>query len=296
MTRSLEALLSGVIDYAGLFPPARLDMRHALADYVRYSRGPEAWIMTRFVCTASRLDELRQEIESQQPADPVPVAVIGTMSSDANGWEDALQSDAESMTDFSEQAAEAAEIEAYEIRVPDHEKIKRYVGDLKGFDEAEIYVELPWSDEIPASLTVIADAGYSAKFRTGGISASAFPSVEQVAGVLHDALSTEVAFKLTAGLHHPFPTIDPETGGSTQGFVNVLVAAALIYSEDLSRTQASAILQDNPESFKFDADGLSWNGFRAGLEAIAEMRHEFIGFGSCSIDEPLGDLRSVGLL
>ena len=36
LPRSLRALLDGLIDYAGLFPPARLDMQAAVANFARY--------------------------------------------------------------------------------------------------------------------------------------------------------------------------------------------------------------------------------------------------------------------
>ena len=35
MHASLRALLEGVIDYAGLFPPAKLPLPEALANYLR---------------------------------------------------------------------------------------------------------------------------------------------------------------------------------------------------------------------------------------------------------------------
>ena len=58
MTAGLRALLTGVLDYAGLFPPAKLPLDEAIRDYARYRSGPHAWVLTRFVVPASRLDEV----------------------------------------------------------------------------------------------------------------------------------------------------------------------------------------------------------------------------------------------
>src|SRR5438105_13295520 len=65
---SLHALLAGAIDYAGLFPPATLDMRDAVARYADYRGTAEAWALGRLVLPLSRVDELaaaKHEIGAQ---------------------------------------------------------------------------------------------------------------------------------------------------------------------------------------------------------------------------------------
>jgi hypothetical protein len=54
---ALRALLAGLIDYAGLFPPAALSMAEAVANYAGYRGGPDAWALGRFVVPAARLAE-----------------------------------------------------------------------------------------------------------------------------------------------------------------------------------------------------------------------------------------------
>lgn len=58
MSPSLRELLSGIIDYAGLFPPANLPLDEAIRNYARYRTEPESWMLARFVCPAKRLAEL----------------------------------------------------------------------------------------------------------------------------------------------------------------------------------------------------------------------------------------------
>ena len=57
MQPSLRTLLTEIVDYAGLFPPAKLQLDEAIRNYARYLRGPEAWMLGRFVCPAARLRE-----------------------------------------------------------------------------------------------------------------------------------------------------------------------------------------------------------------------------------------------
>jgi hypothetical protein len=59
MPPSINALLTAIVDYAGLFPPATLDLRQAMANYVQYSGTPDCWLLGKFVLPASRLDEFQ---------------------------------------------------------------------------------------------------------------------------------------------------------------------------------------------------------------------------------------------
>jgi hypothetical protein len=55
---AIRTLLRESIDYAGLFPPARLPLEEAFDNYLRYRTEPEAWMLARFVIPVGRLDEL----------------------------------------------------------------------------------------------------------------------------------------------------------------------------------------------------------------------------------------------
>ncbi len=52
---SFEALLSGIIDYAGLYPPASLPLEETCANYSAYLASPEAWMLNRLVLPLSKL-------------------------------------------------------------------------------------------------------------------------------------------------------------------------------------------------------------------------------------------------
>jgi hypothetical protein len=146
-------------------------------------------------------------------------------------------------------------------------------------------------------LDAIARHGLRAKIRTGGITADAFPAIGDVAGFLRECKRKGVAFKATAGLHHPLRCVKPLTyepdapTGTMHGFLNVFLAAALL-------EHAEAVLgETDPGAFVFDDDGASWRGHRVTTEALRTMRRDFAtSFGSCSFEEPIGDLRALGWL
>ena len=55
---SLRALLTNLIDYAGLYPPAALSLPVALSNYKQYLASPESWILNRLVLPVSELDNI----------------------------------------------------------------------------------------------------------------------------------------------------------------------------------------------------------------------------------------------
>ena len=55
---SLRALLTNLVDYAGLYPPAALSLPVALTNYGRYLASTEGWILNRLVLPATKLDDV----------------------------------------------------------------------------------------------------------------------------------------------------------------------------------------------------------------------------------------------
>ena len=55
---AFRAFMGALIDYAGLFPPASLELRASVQEYARLRRQPEAWMLGRFIVPAGRLTEL----------------------------------------------------------------------------------------------------------------------------------------------------------------------------------------------------------------------------------------------
>jgi len=282
---ALRALLAGSIDYAGLFPPAQLGMRDAAENYAAYRRSEDRWALGRFVVPAARLGELEQSAAGLLPqtAAPDPWRLSVLLGADpaadvrAIGELNARHSGAGAIVaDVVEgKAATVDAVEALLAVVPDH---------------ARAYVE-------------IAGRRARAKIRTGGITADAFPSTDDVARFIDTCVAAEVPFKATAGLHHPLRGRYPLTyehgspNGSMFGFLNVFVASVFA-AQGMGAGEIARILDDgSPESFLVTADSIIWCGWRVGPSAIEAARAgTIVSFGSCSFTEPMSDLAALGLL
>jgi hypothetical protein len=288
MEPALETLLDGAIDYAGLFPPAKLGMKDAVREFLRHLNGPESLLVNRFACTATRLRELGDVIHELDPDEEFGVTVIGS-------GVPSLAENIEQMRTFSQRFGENFEIEGYEVRST--EDVAGSVKAIQKLANLDLYLEIPFDDKMIDSLHIIANSeAASAKARTGGLEAKAFPTSAQLANFLRECLDLNLSFKLTAGLHHPIRRLDPETRGTMHGFLNVMVALALAEEHDLNRAEIAAILDDqNARNFVVEPSEVGHMNLRACLDSIGAVRTLFAGFGSCSVDEPVEDLRALGL-
>jgi len=297
MSRALNTLLEGVIDYAGLFPPARLSMEDAVAEYLELLNGEDSWLVSRFICPSERLEELGDELESQKAEIGFGISVVGTGGADANAFSRGVVQDASNLAVFTGRCSDICLIEAYEVKAPQME-FKAAIRALGPFRELEVFMELPWNDSMHDYLHSLAETDWiGAKARTGGLEAAAFPSSEKLAGFIHECLNLNLMFKLTAGLHHPIRRFDPELNTTMHGFLNVLVAAAIADENELTRKEVVRMLEEtDPAAFSFTQDAVTWRDWEAGLEAIEDARGLFISYGSCSVREPVEDLQALNLL
>jgi hypothetical protein len=315
VVQSLRTLLSGLIDYAGLYPPAGLGMGAAAENYARYLRGEHAWMLGRFVCGASRLDELTREGAALMPGtfatsgyrehadttEPWRVSVV------ADGT---LAAALEQIERFNERHAQEdrglAVADALEIKAPDAAFIEDALERIP--DEVCPFFEVPGLTPAEGAdprgiIAALAGAPAAAKIRTGGITPGAFPTPAQVAAFIAACHAAEVPFKATAGLHHPVRAEQALTyertapRGVMHGFLNVFMAAALI-SEGADAMEAERIIAEtDPAAFRFTEGSAMGRGRSIDSARLALIRENLaLSFGSCSFEEPVDDLRGLGLL
>jgi hypothetical protein len=310
MKASLRALLSGVIDYAGLFPPAQLPLEEALRNYRNYSASADAWMLGRFVCPAAKLKDL-------DFASPLTVVGRGGLNFRA-----AVQEDKSDMTGLRERLPLAV-IDGYEVRIgnellslgsEDSVLASGRFPDLHFALDSVAFVMSPrasaffelesgpaWTGSVSTLLGAVAGTTHrrpGLKVRCGGATAVAVPSSAYVAHALAACRKANVPIKFTAGLHHPIRRYDSALVTMTHGFLNVFVAGVLAHARRLDAAALLPILEDeDPKSFRFEDDRLQWKEFHATTDEVAAARKEFvISFGSCSFDEPREDLRALGLM
>jgi hypothetical protein len=285
---SVRAAFQALIDYAGLFPPAQLPVHAAQAEYEAARLGPFAWMLGRFIA---------------------PAGVLASWSGLKAPSSAILDGGSPQLTGIARLAQENVEIAALEIPLiqtlrPDGayqaiHALRERIGDA-GLADVPAFVEIPrsecWSQLLPAAMSALNAAGLGAKLRCGGVSAQAFPSVAEVADFIIAANRSDVPFKATAGLHHPVRHVDPTTGLTMHGFLNLLAAAALARRVD-GATLLRIVAEEEPAVFEFDDQSLAWRGERIGLPELEATRREaFVAYGSCSFAEPVQDLRALGVL
>jgi hypothetical protein len=316
MIRSIETLMTGLIDYAGLFPPSQLDMSTATQNYARGLRSQYERFLSRFICPANRLTELskhgaammpgtyatsgyREHVDFQDPWQ-ISAIIIGDLQEnldqifafnehhddEGNGLAmvDALEMRVATPTDIDEALEQIPEMIVPAFELP-REAI--FGGDPRGF------------------VAALSGSGAVAKIRCGGVTHDLYPSSEDIARFMVACDRADVAFKATAGLHHPIRsehalTYEPDAPrGMMHGFINVFVAGALIrHCKGFDEALAVELLNEtDPASFVFDEQSVAWKAHRIDVAQLAQARESFAtGYGSCSFSEPTDDLKAIGLL
>jgi hypothetical protein len=294
---ALAALTANLVDYAGLFPPAALEMDAAVAAYARYLRDPHRAILGRFVVPVARLQELANSAVSAWAESGEPWQLAALAGSDRAG-------DARCIAEFNERYRGRALVDAVEVKGATAGDIAASVSVLAPAASASrVYVEIP-VDRDPAPLVAaIAQSGVSAKIRTGGVTADAFPSAVEIVRFIEACRDHGVAFKATAGLHHPLRgryalTYEPNSpSGWMHGFVNLFLTAAFVRA-GLGTREAIALMEEQArDAFLFDDAGVTWRDHAVTIERLRDSRENFAhAFGSCSFREPVDDLSALGML
>jgi hypothetical protein len=292
---ALRTLLAGSIDYAGLFPPAGLDMATSVRQFAEYQSHPDAWALGRFVVPAARLPEFEREatrFAPSAPAEPWRLSVL--LGPDFAGELHAL---GEFNCRHAAAGAPAISADAVEARADSVEAVDRLLAAVPRW--AQAYVEIPLDRDPAPLVAAIGRRGGRAKVRTGGVTPDAFPSAEAVARFLRACTEAGVAFKATAGLHHPLRAeyrltyADDSPRGTMFGFLNVFLAAAFLH-HGMGDTDVVRLLEERePEAIRFSGGAVEWRGHRLDEGAIAAARAAgIVAFGSCSFTEPVGELRA----
>jgi hypothetical protein len=300
MKQALEVLLAGVVDYAGLFPPASLGMAAAVESYAQYLDDPDRRLLGRFVVPVVRLREFDDAASHLLPRGEgsTPWRLSALPGPDVTADIDlALKFNCRH---WSGSEIGHAVIDVLEIRalVPDeiHAAASRMPPQLTAFFEVPIS-----SDPLPL-VNAIKQNGAFAKARTGGVSADAFPDAKNVARFMVRCRDARVAFKLTAGLHHPLRAeyrltyADDTPRGTMFGYLNMFVAATLAWHGASESTVLAALLATSAQDFRFGDESLEFRGHAVPTDVVRDARDNFIiSFGSCSFREPVDDLATLSL-
>ena len=291
----LQIFLRQSIDYAGLFPPAGLDMPAAVANYGVYRTGADAWALGRFILPAARLDEFAAALSGiaaiHSPGGAWPLAALAGPD---------LAGDLELIARFNARRSDAS-TDTVELKAGTgaaiHDSMHRMPRHLQA------YIEIPVDRDPAALIDAISESGARAKIRTGGVTRDAFPEPRDLIRFMASCVRARVRFKATAGLHHPVRAdyrltyeADSERGVMF-GFLNLFLAAAFLRAGMDERTAMQVLEERSPRAFQVDDDAVTWRHHRLSPEELRSAREEvIISFGSCSFTEPMTELRALSLL
>lgn len=312
MIGTVQTLLTALIDYAGLFPPAGLGMDEAVAAYTRGQGGPDAFALNRFICPASRLGELSEKGRMLMPG-TYATSGYREMAHGIDAWSVSVICDlplhesldaAEAFDEFhSAEDRGLARVDSLELRATDAAAIDDAIEEIP--EDLQAFFEIPLDTDFRGLVAALAgNPGIGAKVRCGGVTAALIPPPDRVAAFLAACAAAEVPFKATAGLHHPvraeFPlTYAPDAERATMhGYLNVFLAAALVRCRVADVHDAERILEEtDPAAFVLTETEAGWRDLRIDHTRLARCRESFcLGYGSCSFTEPLDDLRKLGWL
>jgi hypothetical protein len=279
-----DGLFSRLFDDASLFPPASLAMPDAVQSHLKHQAAWYSAMCGPFVCASSRITQLSAALTAAGVLALDLALVVPGGAADLALATDAVAADPRlrlravevpiRSATAEETTAAAAELAAALDRTP-----------LAG---AAAFVEIPCAHLSADAIAVVGERRYRVKLRTGGVTAESFPSEAELGRCITLLAADRLPFKCTAGLHHAVRHWAEDTGFEHHGFLNVLLAVAAAL-DGAGATDVAAILADQ------DGDQVAAGIGSLGREAGAEARSMFTSLGTCSTEEPVTDLVTLGL-
>jgi hypothetical protein len=288
---AVRSLFTALVDDAAVFPPGLMPVEQAVPAHVRHAGAWYADLVGPFLVPAAKIEAFAAAAGALPDGATLRAGVVAdaTASDPLPGAVAAL--------------ARLAELPgvrpvALELPLPADRDQGEAVADLLPRllpalpAGVQAWVEIRRGAPGPADgLRRVADAGdeVGAKFRTGGTTAAAFPSTEELAGFIRQAVDVDATFKLTAGLHTAVRGADEPTGAVHHGVLNVIAAvrAALNGAETFD---LAAVLGETVPARLASATR------RMSDADAAVVRAFFASFGCCGVVDPIEDLVDLGLL
>jgi hypothetical protein len=258
-----------ILDYAGMFPPAKLPLANALENFHAYQHHEHADYLSRFV---------------------IPVGQVPDLPSSARFPLTVLVKPAEINPSLQE-------LEADSIEVPwDEQSLNLLDNSFRG----KIFIELDWRKPYTSQMAALSKHAphFAVKLRTGGVTPESIPPSKAIAEFFLTAAQHKLPLKATAGLHIPVPNDDPEMGARMHGFLNFFCAGFLAFSGRGDRQTITNVLEDfSYEDFSFGEHSMRCGNFEFSKQEIEQLRSRWLlSFGSCSFLEPIEHLKNHGLI
>ena len=262
---SIPPLLRGLIDDAAVFPPGNAALEDALTGHREHRNAWYSALVGPLLLPSSKL--------------PLVAGIEGTLRVGL-----IADTGVEAVSDVLSQLPAGVEITHVEARADDENSLKRLVSASMSWG-LRVFAEIPVTAELPQLLQTLGPTRITPKFRTGGETADKFPAPRALAAAIVGCAEQGLSFKLTAGLHRAVRHTDADTGFTHHGFGNVLVAAA--------DADGGASVESVTATLTVTESAPLGDRIRG---MLTHPRPLWVGFGSCSIAEPLEDLNALSLV
>lgn len=305
---ALDALLEGLFDYAGMFPPAALSLEEAVRESARFPDALERPDMlgADLVLRPDGLARLRTEdlaAAGFSPRRGCKICLVGVPLADA-------EAQARNLTTWNQERA-LAKVPQSVVSLEVHADLARPAHEvaaslmplrfLLAETDVRIYLEPAWDDatwqerfdDAFACIDATNEDGelrpVGLKVRCGGPNALSPATLARIIAAVNER---ELAWKATQGLHHP---LVEERHGNQVGFVGLVTALRLqrALGESFGADESAAcIAEQDPDAFTFD-DGLRWRDHVVAGTALGRTLRTRFQIGSCSLREPDEDLKRL---
>lgn len=319
MTQSLYTLLYKIIDYAGMFPPASLELAEAFNNFENYTVGEYSWLLNRFIIPVSQLNDF---VKLYQQSESKKISLSYLLSKIDNKKEFFLtfENELKVLQNFEKLFPLFSDDSAYfelncprEVMAESKQSLKKFVEDtIRAIANTRntpynVFYEFPVIEFDETIFKYFVEYlatenlnGYPAyfKLRAGGTLREHFPSSETIAKILLTLKEFGVGFKATAGLHHPFKYFDSKLETKVHGFLNLFCSSVLVYNYPLDFYALYILLEEaSREDFIFSENSINYKDLEINTDLIAKARKEFaFSYGSCSFTEPVDDLKKLQML
>lgn len=329
MVKSLEQLLDAAIDYSGMFPPNELDLREALREYVGFANSDKAQLLSRFVIPFEKIPELAKFADKKHMLKgPLNLCIAGPDIQTLTQFKNVILTMEQQILDAHSGYPGELRTNILELKFPSKSVINLNAEELVKALEAvvlrtaesrllphRVFFEIPEQalniDTTKKIIRVIAAHNKSVlkrkvdnylfsglKINCGFADTGMEISDEYLAEAILFARDANVAVKFSGDINTAYPVFDKQTGKKIHGFINILAASMLAYTQDLNLEETVEVLEDrNPDNFVFKDGFFMWRELAAPVMEIKMLRMLSItSFNSTDPKLAVKELREGGLI
>lgn len=318
--QSLNIFMQGLLDYAGLFPPANLPLQVSLKNFSEYYDHQQTNWLGKYILPVNKVDEtisiLNEHPLFSKLKNKANFSLIISNSETINDYSKILEKDITLIKKLTNQFEQTITLDSIEFAPPKEvfttnntkliidtlnillekfsylDKINQFYCEVRVLENLHEYIQTisNFNQKISNKIAI--------KLRTGGVTPAQIPPSIDIAKAIRVCAEQKIPIKATAGLHVPVPNDNPHVGARLHGFLNIFSCLLLCYDDLMSIENMENIISNySYRDFKFTDSGLHVGNRYISNQKMTELRKSFIkSFGTCSFIEPIDHLKENHIL